>query len=169
MPCSLRTILPTLVCFWAIAACTSQQAPIATPSNMADKEALQQFYARAIEDYIREVDKKYQLHFDTLVFGKHVYNQPDDFPDIQLPEKIGQTYIQLIAPEQAESRVKANKSLFYINLIAWVEQENANFMFIGFSNGFAHQFDCSMDYTRKASAKTFDLSSVKFTEFAFRK
>ncbi len=44
-------------------------------------------YSQAIGEYIRAVSKEYKLSFNTLFFGKHVYGQPDDFPDIELPVK----------------------------------------------------------------------------------
>lgn len=132
------------------------------------KEELEKIYTIAIGDYIRAAKKDYHLDFDTLVFGKHVYGQPDDFPDINLPATIAGTHIRLVTPEAGQSMVQADKSLVYINLMGWVTPENAEFLFVTFSNGFAHQFDCSISYDFNAQSKAFELDSLSFKNYQYK-
>lgn len=109
---------------------------------------LARFYTQSIRDFILLAKKEYKLTFGTLFFGKHVYGQADDFPDIELPNLIEQTHIVLISPEQGLEKQKQNPSSFYINLIAWMDRTSAEFNFVTFSNGMAHQFDCSINYKK---------------------
>ncbi|MBS1616058.1 MAG: hypothetical protein JST06_08085 [Bacteroidetes bacterium] len=137
-------------------------------SNTAKKNAnLTRIYSQAIGDYIRLVNKEYKLSFDTLFFGKHVYGQPDDFPDIELPEIIEGTKIKLISPEQGEKKEKQNTSAFYINLIGWVDKYKAEFTFVTFSNGMAHQFDCFINYKYNGNKKTFEILNSRFENFLY--
>lgn len=145
----------------------ASQSSNAAASEMS-KEGLEKIYAIAIEDYIRAAKKDYRLDFDTLVFGKHVYGQPDDFPDITLPSTIADTHIRLVTPEAGQSMVQADKSLVFINLMGWVTQENAEFLFVTFSNGFAHQFDCSINYDFNAQSKAFELDSLSFKNYQYK-
>ena len=137
-----------------------------TSITTKQKDDLAKIYSQAIADYIRLVNKEYKLSFDTLFFGKHVYGQPDDFPDIELPAVIEQTNIKLISPEQGAKKQQENKSSFYINLIAWMYADKAEFTFVTFSNGMAHQFDCFINYKR--SEKGFYMESSRFESFLFK-
>lgn len=121
---------------------STEQQPNSTSNSEKQKDELTKIYSQAIADYIPLVNKEYNLTFDTLFFGKHVHGQADDFPDIELPSSIENTKIKLISPEQGEKNLKERKLSFYINLIAWIDSEDADFIFVTFSNGFAHQFDC---------------------------
>lgn len=137
-----------------------------TSITAKQKDDLAAIYSQAIADYIRLVNKEYKLSFDTLFFGKHVYGQPDDFPDIELPAVIEQTNIKLISPEQGAKKQQENKSSFYINLIAWTYADRSEFAFVTFSNGMAHQFDCFINY--KKSEKGFNMESSRFENFLFK-
>lgn len=98
-------------------------------------------YSQAIADFIKNANKKNKTNFDTLYFGKHKGGQPNDFPDIELPKTIEKTQIRLITPEVGAKKQKENTSHIYINLVAWVNKYRAEFIFVVFSNGFAHQYD----------------------------
>jgi len=84
-------------------------------SLVIPKSKLTKIYAQSIADYIKAVSEDYTIKFDTLFLGKHIYGQPDDFPDIELPETIANTQIRLVAPEFGAQKQKDNKSSFFIN------------------------------------------------------
>lgn len=119
-------------------------------------------YVQAIGDFIRAANQKNAAAFDTLHFGKRHNGQPDDFPDITLPENIEHTVIKLIAPELGEKLQQERKSRVYINLMGWVEEQSAEFMFVVFSNGFEHQYDYTLNYHYNQERKAFDLKQVQF-------
>lgn len=126
------------------------------------KAELTKTYSQAIADFIDAANKKNKVAFDTLYIGKRMNGQPDDFPDIQLPKTIKNTAIKLIAPELAAKKQKERKQNIYINLMGWVNKENAEFIFVVFSNGFAHQYDYNIKYKYNATRKQFDLDKLEF-------
>lgn len=148
---------------------STKQQPNKTNISGKQKDDLTKIYSHAIGDYIRLVKKEYNLTFDTLFFGKHVYGQPDDFPDITLPSSIENTKIKLISPEQGEKNQNERKSSFYINLVGWVNSYDADFIFVTFSNGFAHQFDCFITYKYDTNAKEFVMETTRFENYRYKK
>ncbi len=46
--------------------------------------------------------------------------------------------------------------------MAWVDKENANFLFVVFSNGFAHQYDYSINYKYNIKIREFELKKLEF-------
>lgn len=142
--------------------------PTSADPATKQKAELAKMYEQAIGDYIRLVRKEYKISFDTLYFGKRQFGQEDDFPDINLPAIIENTHIQLISPELGKQKQEANKSSFYINLIGWVESEKANFIFVAFSNGMAHQFDGYLDYQYDAGKQGFVLVNTRFENFLYK-
>lgn len=139
-----------------------------TSITAKQKSDLIKIYSQAIGDYLRLVNKEYKLTFDTLFFGKHVYGQPDDFPDIELPAVIENTNIKLISPEQGKKKENERVSAFYINLIGWIDSDKAEFTFVTFSNGMAHQFDCFINYKRNTNKKVFEIENSRFENFLYR-
>lgn len=135
----------------------------------AQKKELTKLYTQAIGDYILLVKKEYNLTFDTLLFGKHVNGQPGDFPDIVLPAIIENTKIKLVSPEQGEKYQKEHKASFYINLIGWVNADTADFIFVTFSDGSAHQFDCFITYKYNTTEKEFFIKSTRFENYRYKK
>ncbi|MCC7028921.1 MAG: hypothetical protein IT257_01360, partial [Chitinophagaceae bacterium] len=73
-----------------------------TDSLSLQKDKLIKIYTIGIAEFIKAAYKKDKTTFDTLYFGKHIYGQPDDFPDIDLPETIEKTHIRLITPESGQ-------------------------------------------------------------------
>ncbi len=140
-----------------------------TDGKTVSKDELTKIYSQSIADYIKAVNKEYKISFDTLFFGKHVYGQPDDFPDIELPETIENTPLRLVSPELGLQKQKERKSLFYINLMGWVDQENAEFIFVCFSNGGEHQFDGFFNYKYNTESKGFELINSRFQNFLYKK
>jgi hypothetical protein len=162
--------------FLALTACSGQAtgqsdtgSPVANPSqaDTLPKTELAQFYTQAIAAYIRAVYQIDQTRFDTLYFGKHVYGQPDDFPDIELPKSIENTEIRLVSPEAGTKIQQERNSRYYINMMGWVEpQHSAEFILITFSKGMAHQFDGHLKYQYNANTKGFDLAQMRFEYFS---
>ena len=124
-----------------------------TDTTQASDHELAKMYSRAISDYILEVSKQKLTVFDTLFFGKRNNGQPDDFPNIILPETINHIQIRLIDPEVGKKQQAAQKSSVYINLMGWVDPDKAEFIFVTFSNGFEHQFDCHIEYKYDSDQK----------------
>lgn len=119
-------------------------------------------YSQAISDFITDASKKTKCNFDTLYFGKRKNGQPDDFPDIELPEKIKNTHIRLISPEVGTLKQKELKSRIYINMAGWVDKKEAEFLFFVFSNGFDHQFNYTINYRFNTKLKEFELVKLQF-------
>ena len=125
-------------------------------------EALTKIYSQAIAEFIKASYHKDGSSFDTLFFGNHKYGQPDDFPDIELPKIIEQTQIRLIAPEAGLIKQKAQKDLVYVNMVGWVEKSQAEFIFVVFFNGAAHQYDYFISFDYKTSVNKFELVKIEF-------
>lgn len=168
----LMTILIGAVCI-GLTACSNHIAKTsgantitadaaATDSLTLPKAELTKIYSQAIAEFIKGAYKRDQTTFDTLYFGKHVYGQADDFPDIDLLETIENTHIMLVTPEVGQKKQQESKSLVYINMMGWVSKEQAVFIFVVFSNGGEHQHDYFVDFTYNAALNTFELSEIGF-------
>lgn len=131
--------------------------------------SLARIYSTAIADYIASVKIEYALSFDTLYFFRHVYGQPDDFPDIELPKVIEHTNIRLIPPHTANRGLPENKSVAFINLMGWVDSAKAEFILVTFFNNGTHQFDYSVNYKVNTATKMLTQVSSKFQNYLFRK
>ena len=162
-----------LISCFAMTTC-SNNAQIQTSSSQISSEAdsvpvekgqLTKIYEDAIAEFIKAVDKKDKISFDTLFFGKHVYGQPDDFPDIDLPATIENTQVRLISPEAGIKKQRERKSLVYVNMMGWVDKENADFMFVVFSNGAQHQFDYFINFIFNTTRKEFELGEIAFENY----
>lgn len=128
-------------------------------------DEIKSVFTLAIKDYIETVSKKDKIPLDTLYFGKHVYGQADDFPDIELPIAIANTQIRLISPEEGTQMQQANKNKFYINMMGWVDKVNASFILVTFSNGAKHQYDYFIDYNFNSTEKQYELSSIAIEDY----
>jgi hypothetical protein len=134
-------------------------------NNEIQDPSLASIYSLAIKQFIETVKKKDNIQFDTLYFGKHVYGQADDFPDITLPKQIVNTQILLIDPDKANHIWSQNINSIYINLMGFVEKNNAKFIFITFTNGFKHQYDYTFDFNFNANENKFDLNKIEFEDY----
>ena len=137
-----------------------------TDIDRSNNNDLAKIYSRAISDYITEVSKQDLLALDTLYFGKRNNGQPDDFPDIVLPETIDNIKIRLIEPEVGEKLQEEKKSSVYINLIGWVDKHKSEFIFVTFSNGFEHKFDFHISYKYNSDRMEFDLIKSQIEIFS---
>jgi hypothetical protein len=133
--------------------------------NQLPKEELTSIYSLAIKQYIETVIKKDKIHFDTLYFGKHVYGQADDFPAIELPKEIANTQIRVIDPELGAKLQQKNNALVYINMMGWVDQVNASFILVTFTNGGQHQYDYFIDYDYNNSTKEYYLTKIAMEDY----
>ncbi len=138
------------------------QADLAKAKN----QGLLKIYSQAISDYITEVHKQNLIVLDTLFFGKRNNGQPDDFPDITLPESIQSVNIQLIDPELGKKLQDEKKSRVYINLMGWVDDQQASFIFVTFSNGFEHKFDYHVEYQYHSEQKDYALTASRIEVFS---
>ena len=124
---------------------------------------LNQFYIQAIEDFIGESNKKNNTSFDTLYFLNRKDGDPEnDFPDIDLPNKIKNTQILLITPENGLKTQHENKLRKYVNMIGWINEKNAEFLFFVFSNGFEYKYNFKLNYTIDAELGVFKLINSKY-------
>jgi hypothetical protein len=146
-----------------------QLANAAAVLPLMQKEDLTQIYTQAIQEFILAAYQNDKTTFDTLYFGKHVYGQAADFPDISLPETIEKTHIRLVTPELGQKKQQASKSAVYINMMGWVEQDTAEFMLIVFSNGFQHQYDYFIKFTRIDMRNGFQLAQIQFERYRLSK
>jgi len=137
-----------------------------TDIDKASNNDLTKIYIRAISDYITEVSKQDLMPLDTLYFGKRNNGQPDDFPNIVLPETIDNIKIILIEPEVGKKLQEEKKSSVYINLIGWVDKDKSEFIFVTFSNGFEHKFDCHIYYKYDSDRMEFDLTKSRIKIFS---
>ncbi len=130
--------------------------------SSTNKLVLSKMYTQAIGDFIKVANKKNTTVFDTIFIANRKLNQPDDFPDIELPSQIENTQIVLITPDLAKISQNERKSRIYINVMGWVDQVKAEFIFVVFSNGFDHQYDYNIDYKYNIKSKVFELENVLF-------
>lgn len=129
---------------------------------LAGKPGLSKVYSNAIKQYLRSIHEKDKTTIDTLYFNKRHNGQPDDFPDIDLPQTINGTRIILLTTgEAASGKFRFGKSSPCINLIGWVDKESAEIIFVTFYPGFQHQYDCYISYNFNSKTKEFDLQTVR--------
>ena len=141
----------------------THSAPI--DSLTIQKEKLTHIYTQAIAEFIKAAYKKDKTTFDTLYFGKHVFGQDDDFPDIELPTTIEKTQIRLIAPELGNKIQNERKSLVYVNMMGWVNNEKAEFILVIFTKGGKHQYDYFINFNFDVSANNYELNNIEFENY----
>lgn len=144
----------------------SQQANSVRKGNLnKQKDELTKIYSQAIEEFIKVSYKHNKTTFDTLYFGKHVNGQPEDFPNIELPEIIEEVQVRLVNPQQGEKLLSENVNRNYVNLIGFVESERAEFIFVVFSDGFTHEFDYYLNFINNLSINKFVLDKIDFESY----
>jgi hypothetical protein len=128
------------------------------------KTDLEKIYILAISDFIKAAELKNAKTFDTLFINKRKQNDEDDFPDISLPKTISNTPIVLDNFDVHLDLYRKLKHRMNLNLIGWVHQEKAEFMFVMFTNGFEHQYDYNIKYTYNKKTKKYEVASIKYIE-----
>lgn len=145
---------------------STRQTNSATPDSLTvHKDELTKVYTQAISEFIKVVYRKHKTIFDTLYFGKHIYGQPDDFPDIELPTTIENIQIRLVTPEIGQKIQAERKSLVYINMMGWVDKEKAEFVLVVFTNGGEHQYDYFINFNYNTSINKFELEKIEFENY----
>jgi hypothetical protein len=145
---------------------SSQQKNSATIDSLTmQKDEVTKIYTQAIAEFIKAAYKKDKTTFDTLYFGKHIYGQPDDFPDIELPPTIEKAHIRLVSPEVGQKKQAAIKSLVYVNMMGWIDNEKAEFLLVVFTNGGEHQYDYFINFNHDISSDKFDLDKIEFENY----
>lgn len=132
--------------------------------QITNKGDLQKIYIQAISDFIKAAEEKTGKAFDTLFINKRKQNDEDDFPDISLPKLIAKIPVVLDNFDvnlNVYSKLKHRKNL---NLIGWVDNTKAEFMFVVFSNGFDHQYDYNIKYSYNKKTKKYEMVSIKFID-----
>lgn len=140
--------------------------PITKDGVRFEKEEMARLYTLAITQFIKAANKRDQTTWDTLFFGKHQYGNPEDFPDIELPASIENTYIQIVPPEAGPQLQERNPSSVYINLMAWFENHKAQFIFVVFKHGMKHQYDGTFDFQYNHRSKDWQLEKITFEDYA---
>lgn len=136
-----------------------------TDSLTLQNDELTKIYVKGIAAFIKAAYKINKTTFDTLYFGKHIYGQPDDFPDIELPEIIEKTQIRLVSPEVAQKKQAERKSLVYVNMIGWVDKESAAFVLVVFTNNAQHQSDYYINFNFNKSSAKYELYKIEFQNY----
>ena len=136
-----------------------------TDSVTVQKNEMTKIYTQAIAEFIKAAYRKDKSTFDTLYFGKHIYGQPDDFPDIELPATIENTQIRLVTPAVGQKKQAESKSLVYVNMMGWVDKEKAEFILVVFTNGGEHQYDYFINFITKTSTNKFELDKIEFENY----
>lgn len=126
-------------------------------SLITGKPELAELYTQAIAEYITAIHKKDRTRFDTLFLGKIF-----DFPDISLPTIISETEIRLLTQEEIDRKKPIYRSTApYVNLIGFVEKNQAEFTFVTFYPEFKHQYDCYMNFKYNPEKKSFNLDRLR--------
>lgn len=169
--CSSQTEKQTQISAGSASGAAQLTEPVISDSALLQKKVQIKMYSRAIAAYINAVYEKDKKLFDTLFFLKRSFGQPDDFPNIELPKTIQNTKIRLVEAdiEGVKTEQEKHKARFYINMFGWVEKETAEFIFITFSNGGEHLYDCFIDFKYKSERDEFELEKLRFEVYIFDK
>lgn len=143
----------------------ASEASNLSSASMTDSLALQDMYTRAIAEFIKAAYQNDKTTYDTLYFGKHVYGQPEDFPDIELPRMIEDTEIRIVTPEVGQTIQLERKSLVYVNMMGWIDESRAEFLLVVFSNHAQHQYDYMVNFAYNTSSKRYELDHIAFEDY----
>jgi hypothetical protein len=60
---------------------------------------------------------------------------------------------------------KKTSAMVYINMMGWVDQVNASFILVNFSNGGQHQYDYFIDYNYNSASKQYELLKIAIEDY----
>ena len=55
--------------------------------------------------------------------------------------------------------------MVYVNMIGWVDKENAQFVLVVFTNGIEHQYDYYINFNFNTSTNNFVLDKIEFENY----
>ncbi len=89
-------------------------------------------YRTAIAEYIKVFRKSDASFPDTVYIGRHA-----EFPGIELPDTIGNTFIRIVTPAEGEA-LKEGEHFAYLNIFGWFATGQAEFYVVNFTHGMRH-------------------------------
>lgn len=123
-------------------------------------------YIQAIEKYLEAVFQRDKTNLETLYVLKRNNGQPDDFPKINLPTSLKNTKIVLL--DQKESELQKHlfkKNSPAVNIIGWIEEQKAEFIFVTFFPEFQHSFDYHIRFKKTNTEKRYHFDTLFNKEF----
>ena len=123
---------------------------VAPPKTSSPQNDTAELYTKAIAEYIKAAYTKGTPLPDTLFIGRNI-----DFPAITLPAVIHTANILLLTSEEAQQKLSYRRSLVFLNVMGWIEKEQAEFLIVRF-NEFKPQHNCSIFLVRNAGALVLD-------------
>lgn len=103
---------------------------------------VEQEYITAISEYL----KKYPVAAsDTIFIGRH-----PDFPAMDLPVTIMGTNVRVVNGEDAATYFTKRSNVLYLNVMAWIEEESAEFLVVTFLD-FKPQHNMHLFFRRQGS------------------
>ncbi len=176
-----KKIMPIMMMLPILWSCHSQQAHEETSIALSDSTKQQtkpsqdslskakvkhlELYVHAISTFIKAAEEHQNNKYDTIFFGKHVFQQQDDFPDISLPERIENTQVRLIEPPETSQYFSINKGSIYINLMSWIDPQHSRFLFVLFGPGFRHLQDYTLEFSRASSDSEWEISEILYEDY----
>ncbi len=145
--------------------CDRSQKATSPPTFSSIPPTTNSAYIGAIATYIQSAQYYKSIQFDTLFIGDRQMGSPDDFPKLSLPDRIGKTVLKIVSPAEGLLIQQNNPKALYINLIGWVDSASAQFIFVGFAQGFKHQFDFVLNYQKKSSTDRLELTDITYQPF----
>lgn len=121
-------------------------------------------YTQAISDFVQTLKHQNAFLPDTIYFLKNI-----QFPDIVLPTKVQHHCIKLVENKEYDVILKKSPNSFSVNLMGFVNQNDAEFIFVGFRPGYQHQFDVFLEYKRNNSQNSYSLDQIFWQNFAKQK
>jgi len=126
----------------------------------------QRLYIQAIEDYLRQVKIKYRSTPDTLFIIKRIHGKSDDFPNIDIPEKLLYTRIIVWSEERVRKAMEESSRRKCLNMMGWIEEKKSSeFIFVLFSNGYQHMYDCTLRYVYNRNKRKYLLKQTIFKDY----
>lgn len=114
-------------------------------------------YSQAITEFVRAVEEKDQFKFDTLFLGNTFGG-----PALDLPATVSGVQIRQLAGAAIDQKKSVySPSSPYINPIAFIENNKADFIFVTFYPEFVHQYDCYTTFRYNPEKKEFEVEKQR--------
>lgn len=129
--------------------------------SASSKSVATKYYSQAITDFIVTLKHQHSFLPDTIYFLKN-----NQFPEILLPHKVQNICIRLVANKEYDVILKKNPLSFAVNLVGFVNQNDAEFIFVCFRPGYQHQFDLSFEYHKNKPQNCLSLDQIYWQDFS---